>query len=437
MYYPLKANIIIMFWLNFVILSNMKTVIKNISQLVQFDDQNLKFRAGNDMNCLNTIDNAYIEIENGKISNFGDMDEWSGISDWNSTTIIDANEGLVLPTFCDSHTHLVFAESRESEFNDRINGLSYQEIAQNGGGILNSAKKIHQIDEEILYERSLKRLNKLIKLGTGAIEIKSGYGLSVESELKILRVIKKLKETTPICIKSTFLGAHAVPEKYKKNKKEYIELIIDKMLPEIASNDLADYIDIFCEEGYFTNEDTIRILQAGKKYNLQGKTHVNQFNSLGGVKSSIDNDSLSVDHLEIMKEDDFLAFKDSKTIATILPSCSFFLGIPYSPAKEFISRNIPINLASDYNPGSSPSGNMNLVASLGSIKLKMNAQQVINATTLNGAYAMGLEKELGTISIGKIANLIITKPIPNYQYLHYSYGENLIEKVIISGEEYK
>ncbi|MFL2574456.1 MAG: imidazolonepropionase [Flavobacteriales bacterium] len=415
----------------------MKTVIKNISQLVQFDDQNLNFRAGNDMNCLNTIDNAYIEIENGKISNFGDMDEWSGISDWNSTTIIDANEGLVLPTFCDSHTHLVFAESRESEFNDRINGLSYQEIAQNGGGILNSAKKIHQIDEEILYERSLKRLNKLIKLGTGAIEIKSGYGLSVESELKILRVIKKLKETTPICIKSTFLGAHAVPEKYKKNKKEYIELIIDKMLPEIASNDLADYIDIFCEEGYFTNEDTIRILQAGKKYNLQGKTHVNQFNSLGGVKSSIDNDSLSVDHLEIMKEDDFLAFKDSKTIATILPSCSFFLGIPYSPAKEFISRNIPINLASDYNPGSSPSGNMNLVASLGSIKLKMNAQQVINATTLNGAYAMGLEKELGTISIGKIANLIITKPIPNYQYLHYSFGENLIEKVIISGEEYK
>ena len=426
-----------MFWLNFVILSNMKTVIKNISQLVQFDDQNLNFRAGNDMNCLNTIDNAYIEIENGKISNFGDMDEWSGISDWNSTTIIDANEGLVLPTFCDSHTHLVFAESRESEFNDRINGLSYQEIAQNGGGILNSAKKIHQIDEEILYERSLKRLNKLIKLGTGAIEIKSGYGLSVESELKILRVIKKLKETTPICIKSTFLGAHAVPEKYKKNKKEYIELIIDKMLPEIASNDLADYIDIFCEEGYFTNEDTIRILQAGKKYNLQGKTHVNQFNSLGGVKSSIDNDSLSVDHLEIMKEDDFLAFKDSKTIATILPSCSFFLGIPYSPAKEFISRNIPINLASDYNPGSSPSGNMNLVASLASIKLKMNAEQVINATTLNGAYAMGLEKELGTISIGKIANLIITKPIPNYQYLHYSFGENLIDKVIIAGEEYK
>ena len=426
-----------MFWLNFVILSNMKTVIKNISQLVQFDDQNLNFRAGNDMNCLNTIENAYIEIENGKISNFGDMDEWSGISDWNLTTIIDANEGLVLPTFCDSHTHLVFAESRESEFNDRINGLSYQEIAQNGGGILNSAKKIHQIDEEILYERSLKRLNRLIKLGTGAIEIKSGYGLNVESELKILRVIKKLKETTPICIKSTFLGAHAVPKKYKKNKKEYIELIIDKMLPEIASNDLADYIDVFCEEGYFTNEDTIRILQAGKKYNLQGKTHVNQFNSLGGVKSSIDNDSLSVDHLEIMKEDDFLAFKDSKTIATILPSCSFFLGIPYSPAKEFISRNIPINLASDYNPGSSPSGNMNLVASLGSIKLKMNAQQVINATTLNGAYAMGLEKELGTISIGKIANLIITKPIPNYQYLHYSFGENLIDKVIIAGKEYK
>ncbi len=426
-----------MFWLNFVILSYMKTVIKNISQLVQCDDKNLKFRAGNDMNCLNTIDNAYIEIENGKISSFGNMDQWNGITDWNSTTIIDAEEGLVLPTFCDSHTHLVFAESRESEFNDRINGLSYQQIAKNGGGILNSAKKIHQIDEEILYERSLKRLDKLIKLGTGAIEIKSGYGLSVESELKILRVIKKLKETTPISIKSTFLGAHAVPEKYKKNKKEYIELIINEMLPEIASNDLADYIDIFCEEGYFTNDDTIKILQAGKKYNLQGKTHVNQFNSLGGVKSSIDNDSLSVDHLEIMNEDDFIAFKGSKTIATILPSCSFFLGIPYSPAKEFISRNIPINLASDYNPGSSPSGNMNFVASLGSIKLKMNAEEVINATTLNGAYAMGIENKLGTISVGKIANLIITKPIPNYQYLHYSFGEKLIDRVIIAGEEYK
>ena len=426
-----------MFWLNFVILSYMKTVIKNISQLVQCDDKNLKFRAGDEMNCVNTIDNAYIEIENGKISNFGNMDQWNGITDWNSTTIIDAEEGLVLPTFCDSHTHLVFAESRESEFNDRINGLSYQQIANNGGGILNSAKKIHQIDEEILYKRSLKRLDKLIKLGTGAIEIKSGYGLSVESELKILRVIKKLKETTPISIKSTFLGAHAIPEKYKDNKKEYIELVINEMLPEIASNNLADYIDVFCEEGYFTNEDTIRILQAGKKHNLQGKTHVNQFNSLGGVKSSIDNDSLSVDHLEIMNEDDFLAFKESKTIATILPSCSFFLGIPYSPAKEFIDRNIPINLASDYNPGSSPSGNMNLVAALGSIKLKMNAEQVINATTLNGAYAMGLENKLGTISKGKVANLIITKPIPNYQYLHYSFGENLIEKVIIAGKEYK
>ena len=426
-----------MFWLNFVILSYMKTVIKNISQLVQCDDKNLKFRAGIDMNCLNTIDNAYIEIENGKISSFGNMDQWNGITDWNSTTIIDAEEGLVLPTFCDSHTHLVFAESRESEFNDRINGITYQQIAKNGGGILNSAKKIHQIDEEILYKRSLKRLDKLIKLGTGAIEIKSGYGLSVKSELKILRVIKKLKETTPITIKSTFLGAHAVPEKYERNKKKYIDLIINEMLPEIASNDLADYIDIFCEEGYFTNEDTIRILQAGKKHNLQGKTHVNQFNSLGGVKSSIDNDSLSVDHLEIMNEDDFQAFKGSKTIATILPSCSFFLGIPYSPAKEFISRNIPINLASDYNPGSSPSGNMNLVASLGSIKLKLNAEQVINATTLNGAYAMGLENKLGTISVGKIANLIITKPIPNYQYLHYSFGENLIDRVIIAGEEYK
>jgi len=415
----------------------MKLVIKNTSKAVQVEKEIRKWVHGQDMNAIDTIDDAFIEIENGIITNFGNMDQWQGIDDWNNTEIIDADGGMVFPSFCDSHSHLVHAGSREKEWVQRINGKSYEQIANEGGGILNSAKKIHQIDEEILYKRSLKRLNKLIKLGTGAIEIKSGYGLSVESELKILRVIKKLKETTPISIKSTFLGAHAVPEKYKDNKKEYIELVINEMLPEIASNNLDDYIDVFCEEGYFTNEDTIRILQAGKKHNLQGKTHVNQFNSLGGVKSSIDNDSLSVDHLEIMNEDDFLAFKGSKTIATILPSCSFFLGIPYSPAKEFIDRNIPINLASDYNPGSSPSGNMNLVAALGSIKLKMNAEQVINATTLNGAYAMGLENKLGTISTGKVANLIITKPIPNYQYLHYSFGENLIEKVIIAGKEYK
>ena len=415
----------------------MKTVIKNISKLVQNDDNMIKFRAGNDMNHLNTISNAFIEIEDGLITDYGDMDDWKGIDDWNQTKIIDAEEGILFPSYCDSHTHLVYAESRENEFNDRLNGLSYQEIAEKGGGILNSALKIAEINEDLLYEKSLERLNNLILQGTGAIEIKSGYGLNLESELKILRVIKKLKENSPISIKSTFLGAHAVPIDYREKKSEYIDLIINKMLPAIKSENLADYIDVFCEKGYFNVEDTIKILEAGQKIGLKGKTHVNQFNSIGGVKASIENKCISVDHLEIMNEEDFLAFNDSSCIATLLPSCSFFLGIPYSPAKEFIKRNIPINLASDYNPGSSPSGNMNFVSSLGSIKLKLNAEQVINATTINGAYAMEFEKELGTISVGKKANFFITKPIPSYQYLHYSFGENLIDKIFLEGKQVK
>ena len=415
----------------------MKTVIKNISKLVQTEVKDIKWKVGKEMNRLNTIDDAYIEIEDGLITDFGNMNEWKGISDWNQTTIIDAEDGMVFPTYCDSHTHLVYPESRENEFNDRINGLSYEEIAKNGGGILNSAKKMQEIDENKLFEDSYKRLRNLIHLGTGAIEIKSGYGLNLESELKILRVIRKLKDKSPITIKSTFLGAHAIPLKYKDNKELYLDTIINEMLPKINSQNLADYIDIFCEKGYFNTNDTIRILRAGNKYGLRGKTHVNQFNSIGGVKASIDNGALSVDHLETMREEDFSAFKDSDCIATLLPSCSFFLGIPYSPAQEFLTRNIPFNLASDYNPGSSPSGDMNFVASLGSIKLKMNAEQVINATTINGAYAMGLNNELGTITVGKKANLFITKPMPSYQYLHYSFSENMISKVIIEGKEYK
>ena len=415
----------------------MKTVIKNISKLVQTEVKDIKWKVGKEMNRLNTIDDAYIEIEDGLITDFGNMNEWKGISDWNQTTIIDAEDGMVFPTYCDSHTHLVYPESRENEFNDRINGLSYEEIAKNGGGILNSAKKMQEIDENKLFEDSYKRLRNLIHLGTGAIEIKSGYGLNLESELKILRVIKKLNDKSPITIKSTFLGAHAVPLKYKNNKESYLDIIINEMLPKINSQNLADYIDVFCEQGYFNTNDTIRILRAGNKYGLRGKTHVNQFNNIGGVKASIDNGALSVDHLETMREEDFSAFKDSDCIATLLPSCSFFLGIPYSPAQEFLTRNIPFNLASDYNPGSSPSGDMNFVASLGSIKLKMNAEQVINATTINGAYAMGLNNELGTITVGKKANLFITKPMPSYQYLHYSFSENMISKVIIEGKEYK
>ena len=426
-----------MFWVNFVILSYMKTVIKNISKIVQCDENNVKFRSGKDMSYLKVVNNGFIEIDDGIISNYGDMDEWKGIDDWNNTKIVDAEEGIVFPSYCDSHTHLVYAESREKEFFDRINGLSYLEIAKKGGGILNSAKKISEIDDDELFERSLARLNKIILKGTGAIEIKSGYGLSLESELKILRVIKKLKENSPIFIKSTFLGAHAVPLSFKNKKSEYVDYLINDILPLVKSENLADFIDVFCEDGYFDLDDTIKILKAGKEFGLKGKTHVNQFNSIGGVKASIDNDCISVDHLEVMKDEDFLAFKDSNCIATLLPSCSFFLGIPYSPAKEFIEKNIPFNLATDYNPGSSPSGNMNFVSSLGSIKLKLSSEQVINATTINGAYAMELHKEIGTISIGKKANFFITKQIPSYQYLNYSFGENLINKVFLRGKEIK
>jgi len=423
-----------MYCLYFVILPAMKTVIKNIKSIVQTEKIQRKWVAGNDMNSINTIEDAFIEIEDGKILSFGPMDDWQGISDWNNTEIIDADGGMVFPSYCDSHTHLVFNGSREEEFNDRIKGLSYQEIANNGGGILNSAKRINEISEDDLYDISSERLKKLIKLGTGAIEIKSGYGLSVESEIKILNVIKRLKKSSKATIKSTFLGLHAVPSLYLDNKSKYVDLVINEILPEIKKNNLADFIDVFCEKGYFDTDDTKRILIEGGKIGLQGKTHVNQFNSIGGVLASVENNALSVDHLEVMKEEDYEALKNSNCMPTILPSCSFFLGIPYGPAKEFIKRGFPVALASDYNPGSSPSGNMNLVASLGCIKLKMTSEQVINATTLNTAYAMNLEKEMGSIKVGKKANLFITKPIESYKYLHYSFGENLISKVILNGE---
>lgn len=412
----------------------MKTVIKNIAELIQTEQEPKKWVAGSDMNTINIIKDAFIEIDEGLISDFGSMDDWSGIHDWNNTEIIDAEGGMVFPTYCDSHTHLVFAESREKEFQDRINGLSYQEIAEKGGGILNSAKKLQNTSEEKLFNDALNRLNRLISTGTGAIEIKSGYGLTIEAELKILRVIKRLKETSQVTIKATFLGAHAIPQEYKGKQDEYMDLVINKMLPIIAEEKLADYVDIFCEKGYFSVNDTKRLLVAANKFGLKAKTHVNQFNSMGGVKASVELGALSVDHLEEMKEEDFKALLNSNCMPTILPSCSFFLGIPYSPAKKMINAGLPIALASDYNPGSSPSGNMNFISSLGCIKLKMTVEEVINATTKNTAYAMGIEKELGSIAKGKIANLFITKPIPSYGYLHYNFGDNVIKEVMLNGK---
>jgi len=412
----------------------MKIVIKNISELIQTEETPRKWVAGKDMKNINTIKDAFVEIEKGIITSFGSMDSWTGIEDWNNTEIIDAEGGMVFPTYCDSHTHLVFAASREGEFVDRINGLSYAEIAQRGGGILNSAEKLQNATEDKLFKDALVRLKELVQMGTGAIEIKSGYGLTLDAELKMLRVIKRLKENSDVTIKATFLGVHALPKEYKDNKEGYMDLVINEMLPIVVKEGLADYVDIFCEDGYFTVADTERLLKAANEFGIKAKTHVNQFNAIGGVKASVNLGALSVDHLEEMKEEDFAALKNSNCMPTILPACSFFLDIPYGPAKEMIKRGLPIALATDYNPGSAPSGNMNLVASLGCIQLKMTPEEVINATTINTAYAMGIEKELGSICIGKKANLFITKPIPSYAYLPYSFGHNVIEKVMVAGK---
>ena len=412
----------------------MITVIKNIKEIVQVEHTIRKWVAGKDMAQLETIKNGFIEIKDGIISNFGSMEDWKGIEDWNITEIIDANNGMVFPSYCDSHSHLVFAGNRENEWEQRLKGASYEEIAAKGGGILNSAKKLQNTSEEELLESALKRANEIVKMGTGAIEIKSGYGLTVDAELKMLRVIKKLNELSPLTIKATFLGAHAIPLEYKSRKSDYLDLIINEMLPRIIEENLAEYIDIFCEEGYFSVEDTERLLTEAKKWGLIPKTHVNQFTILGGVEASVKHGALSVDHLEIMNDYDFKALKGSECMPTLLPSCSFFLGIPYGPARKIMDEGMPVAIATDFNPGSSPSGNMNFVASLGCIQMGMTSEEVINATTINTAYAMGLSKELGSIAIGKKANLFITKPISSYAYIPYSFGHQHIDKIMINGQ---
>jgi imidazolonepropionase len=412
----------------------MKTVIKNISQLVQVEHQIRKWVSGSEMSKIDTIKDGFIEIQDGIITAFGSMDQWTGIDDWNNTEIIDANGGMVFPSYCDSHTHLVFAGNRENEWEQRIKGASYEDIAKNGGGILSSAKKLQETSEDELLEKALQRAKEVMKMGTGAIEIKSGYGLTTEAELKMLRVIKRLKKLSPLTIKATFLGAHAIPQEYKTNKSAYLDLIINEMLPQIAQEQLAEYIDIFCEEGYFSVEDTERLLETAQSYGLLPKTHVNQFTILGGVKASVKYKALSVDHLEIMNNEDIEALKGSECMPTLLPSCSFFLGIPYGPAKKLMENDLPVALATDYNPGSSPSGNMNFVASLGCIRMGMTPEEVINATTINTAYAMGLSQELGSIAVGKKANLFITKPITSYAFIPYSFGHQYIDKIIINGK---
>ena len=411
----------------------MTTLFINIKELIQVRELNVMKVSGKDMGALPIIKNAFLLIEDDIIIDYGAMDKYV---DKKADKVVDLNGRLVLPTWCDSHTHIVYADSREDEFVDRIKGLSYQEIAEKGGGILNSAKKLQQKTENQLYNDAVLRIKELIQSGTGALEIKSGYGLSLDSELKMLQVIKKLKETFPIPIKATFLGAHAVPSKYKENREEYIELIINNIIPEVASQKLADYIDVFCEKGYFSAEETDRILKAGAIHGLIPKIHVNQFNSVGGVKVGVNNNALSVDHLEVLTDEDLSILSKSDTMPVALPSCSFFLGIPYTNARKIIDSNVPLALATDFNPGSTPSGNMNFVVSLACIKLKMTPEEAINAATINAAYALNLSEKIGSISRGKLANFMITKSIKSYNFLPYYFGSNSIERIYLNGIEY-
>lgn len=411
----------------------MKILIKNIKQLVQVDDTRLEKVSSERIKMLPHISDAWLAIEDDKIVGFGKMDEWEGISDWSNLTVIDATDKLVLPCWCDSHTHIVYAGSREGEFVDRINGLTYEQIFERGGGILNSAKRLQDASEEELIESALKRLNEIMFQGTGAVEIKSGYGLSVESELKMLRVIKKLKTLSPLTIKATFLGAHAVPANYKERKADYIKLLINEMMPVIAQEQLADYCDVFCEQNYFTKEETIEILTAAKKYGMLPKVHAEQLSNYGGVLAGVEVGAVSVDHLEYVGDKEIEALIKSDTIPTILPGAAFFLSLPYPPARKMIDAGLPLAIASDYNPGSSPSGNMSLMVALSCIQYKLTPEEAINAATINSAYAIGLSKTHGTIAVGKQANVFITKEIPGYSFIPYSFGSNLIETVIING----
>ena len=408
----------------------MSKLIINIKELIQIRDKNISFLSAKEMDTLPSINNAYLLIENGKISEFGKMSEISKID---NVETIDAKNKIVLPCWCDSHTHSVYTGNRSDEYLQRIKGVSYQEIANNGGGILKSSRQINSISENELFFESKNRIEKLIKYGTGSLEIKTGYGLSYDGELKMLKVIKRLKESLPIQIKSTFLGAHAIPKNYKK--EEYFRLVLDVMLPDFAKDELIDFVDIFCEKNYFSAEDTKILCNKASELGIASKIHVNQFNSIGGVKIAVDCGALSVDHLEVINKSDINILKQSKTIPVLLPGCSFFLGIEYADAKTLLSNEIPFAIASDYNPGSSPSGNMNFILSLACNKLKLTTEQAINAATINGAYAMGLSHKTGSITKGKIANIIITSEVESINDLPYFYGDNLVDKIVINGEE--
>lgn len=415
----------------------MKLLISNIKTLVQVEIAPRKWVAGADMANLNCIDDAWLLIEEDKISDFGKMEDLPNFDEmegFDCMEEIDATGRMVFPSFCDSHTHLVYAGSREIEYTDKIKGLSYEEIAKRGGGILNSAKRLHEASEDELYESAMERIHEIISMGTGAVEIKSGYGLTVEDELKMLRVIKRIKESTPLTVKANFLGAHAVPAEYKGRQNEYVDLVINEMIPMVAAEELADYVDVFCDKGFFTVEETDRILNAGMKHGLRPKIHANELDYSGGIQVGVKYNALSVDHLEYVGDAEIEALKGSETMPTVLPGAAFFLNMVCSPVRKMMDAGLPVALASDFNPGSSPSGNMKFILSLACINYKMLPQEAINATTLNSAYAMGVEEELGSIARGKIANVFITKEIPSIEFMPYAYGSNLIDVVILRGQ---
>ena len=408
-----------------------RTLITNIKSLVQVEDTAREAVCGKDMAEVKTIENAYLLIEDDKIADFGTMDTLSE----NADLTIDAKQRFVLPSFCDSHTHLVYAGSREIEYIDKIRGLSYEEIAKRGGGILNSAKRLQEASEDELFEDAMQRLEEIISYGTGAVEIKSGYGLTTEAELKMLRVIRRLKEASPLTIKANFLGAHGVPLEYRGRQGDFVNLVIDEMIPQVAKENLAEFIDVFCDTGLFTVEETARMLEAGTKHGLVPKIHANELDYSGGIEVGVKYGALSVDHLECVGEKEIATLKTSKTMPTILPGAAFFLNMPYSPARKMIEAGLPVAMASDFNPGSSPSGNMQMVLTFACVNYRLTPQEAINATTINSAYAMGISRTHGSIAKGKQANFYITKDIPTIEYIPYYYGTNKVERTFLNGKQ--
>ena len=410
----------------------MRTLIKNIKELVQVERQPKLRVCGKDMAQMETVKNAYLIVEDDKISAFGPMSE---LKEQSFDKEVDATGRMVFPSFCDSHTHLVYAGSREIEYIDKIRGLSYDEIAKRGGGILNSAKRVQEASEQQLYDDAMARLEQIIRFGTGAVEIKSGYGMTPEAELKMLRVIRRLKENSPLTIKSTLLGAHGIPMEYRGCQEKFVDLVIDQMIPQAAAEGLADYIDVFCDAGFFTVEDTERMLEAGARYGMRPKIHANEMACSGGIQCAVKYNALSCDHLEYTGEEEIQCLLSSETMPTVLPGAAFFLNMQHAPVRRMMEAGLPVAMASDYNPGSSPSGNMQLIVSFACVNYRMLPEEAINATTINSGYAMGVSDVLGSIAVGKRANFYITTPIPTYEYLPYAYGENKVARTFLNGKE--